>query len=417
MIEDKGMTMERNTTQAAPPSENTPEPPKAEKAKRRRIMLILAVTFASLLLLYFIYWIIWGRFSVYTDDAYVNGNMVALMPQISGTVTEIYTDDTQLVVKGQPVVKLDQTDTLIALQKAKANLGETVRQVRQYFENAQQALALVVSRKADLVKAQLDLDRRVGLVGKLAVSKEELQHVQTALYNAKAAYREALHQFLSAYALVENAHLYTHPFVERAKAQLKEAYVNQVRTTILAPLTGYCAKRGVNVGQQVSPQTSMLSIVPLDQIWVDANYKETQLRDIRINQPVSLYADAYSNISYHGRIVGLNAGTGAAFAVLPPQNATGNWIKIVQRLAVRVAIDPKELAKNNLQLGLSMHVTTDIRDTSGKKLSTVVNTKPFYATNVFANQLKDADQLIKQILSANSPDMFLPRVNAQELFS
>lgn len=384
------------------------EPPLKHHPKRKKIMVSMAIIFIVILLIYFLYWLIWARFSVYTDDAYVNGNIVAVMPQISGTVTDIYTDDTQLVIKGQPIIRLDTTDTLIALQKAKANLGATVRQVRQYYEDAFKAQAVLVAQKANLMKAQLDLQRRVGLLGKLAVSKEELQHVQTTLDTTKATYDEALHQFQAAYALVQNVHLYQHPLVERAKAELKEAFVSQERTLILAPVTGYVAKRTVNVGEQVNPQVAMLAIVPLKEVWVDANYKESQLRDLRINQPVTLYADAYSDITYHGRVVGLNAGTGAAFAILPPQNATGNWIKIVQRLPVRIGLDEKEIVDNPLQLGLSMHVTTDITDISGKKLSRVVNHRSFYSTNVFAKQLQDAAMLIEQILKANSPNMFFP---------
>ena len=228
-------------------------------------------------------------------------------------------------------------------KQAKATLGQTVRQVRQNFENAERAQATLILRNADLIKAQLDVKRRLGLVGKSAVSREEFQHYQTAEQAAEADYNFALHNLRSEQALVENSHLYTHPLVEHAKANFKTAYLNAQRTTIVAPTTGYIAKRSVQVGQHIMVNTPMLAIVPLREIWVDANYKESQLSDLRINQPVTLYADAYSDVTYHGKVFGLSAGTGAAFSLLPPQNATGNWIKIVQRLPVRIWLDPEEL--------------------------------------------------------------------------
>lgn len=285
--------------------------------KRKIAMLVLGGIFLLTALLWFLYWLIWGRFELYTDDAYVNGNMVQLMPQIPGTVITINTDETQLVTEGQIIIKLDPTDYAIALQKAKANLAQTVRQVRQYFENAAQVQQNVNVNKANLVKAQLDLKRREGLVGNRAVSREEMQHYKTTVEAAQATYDSSLHQLDAALALVENAHLYTHPLVETAKANLKTAYLNFQRTTIAAPITGYVAKRSVQPGQQVSLNSVMLAIIPLHDTWVDANYKESSLNDIRIGQPVTLYADAYPEITYHGKVVGLNAGTGSAFSLLP----------------------------------------------------------------------------------------------------
>lgn len=378
--------------------------------KRKLAMLLLGSIFLFIGLVWFIYWLIWGRFEVYTDDAYVNGNMVQLMPQVPGTVIAIYTDDTQLVLQGQTIVKLDPSDFEIALQRAQANLGQTVRQVRQYFEKAEQAQATLILRNADLMKAQLDLKRRVGLVGERAISREEMQHFKTTADTAQAQYDYALHALRAAQALIDNTHLYTHPLVERAKANMKTAYLNFQRTNILAPVTGYVAKRSVQVGQQVSMTTPMLAIVPLNEVWVDANYKESQLNKLRINQPVILYADANTDVTYHGKVMGLNAGTGAAFSLLPPQNATGNWIKIVQRLPVRISLDLTELKKNPLQLGLSMRVTVNVHDVSGNRLATLVHQTPVYSTDVYAKQLVLAEQLIDTVLHENAPDMFMPRV-------
>lgn len=377
--------------------------------KRKKAMFILGGLFLLIALLWFIYWLIWGRFELYTDNAYVNGNMVQLMPQIPGTVIAIYTDETQLVAKGQNLIKLDPTDYAVALQKAKADLAQTVRQVRQYFENAAQAKQNVILDKANLIKAQLDLKRRAGLVGNRAVSPEELQHYKTALEAAQASHDLSLHQLDAALALVEGAHLYTHPLVEAAKANLKMAYLNFRRTTVVAPISGYIAKRSIQPGQQVSMSSAMLAIIPLNDTWVDANYKESDLNNIRVGQPVTLYADAYPGITYHGKIVGLNAGTGSAFALLPPQNATGNWIKIVQRLPVRIHLDPKELQKNPLQLGLSMRVTIDIHNLNGSRLARPAEPGFKYQTHVYKEQLAEVEPIINQILHANSPDMFLAK--------
>ena len=377
--------------------------------RRKIAMLALGVIFLCIALIWLIYWLIWGRFAIYTDDAYVNGNMVQLMPQVPGTVIEINTDDTQLVTQGQVIIKLDPADMDIALQRAQAMLADTVRQVRKDFENAERAQADVILANADLMKAQLDVKRRKGLVGVSAVSREEFQHYETTAEAAQAKYDYALHNLRSVQSLVENTHIYTHPQVERAKANLKTAYLNAQRTTILAPVTGYVAKRNVQVGQQVMLNTALLAIVPLREIWVDANYKESQLTNLRIGQPVTLSADAYPDVTYHGKIFGLSAGTGAAFSLLPPQNATGNWIKILQRLPVRILLDAGEIKEHPLQLGLSMRVTTDIHNVSGHRLAQVSLQKPLYKTDVYAQQISKANALIDTILQDNSPDMYSPR--------
>ncbi|KTD70169.1 multidrug efflux system [Legionella steelei] len=401
---------EKNETEAKSQKNGGPSPETLHK--RKTAMLILGGIFLFVAVLWFLYWLIWGRFERYTDDAYVSGNMVQLMPQIPGTVIEIKTDDTQLVKEGQVIIKLDPTDYAVALQRAKADLAQTVRQVRQYFENAAESKQNVIVNKANLVKAQLDFKRREGLSGNRAVSREEMQHYKTALEAAQATYDLSLHQLDAALAIVENSHLYTHPLVEAAKANLKTAYLNFQRTTIAAPVTGFIAKRNVHPGQQVSMSSAMLAIVPLDDTWVDANYKESELDDIRIGQPVTLSADAYPGMTYHGKVVGLNAGTGAAFSLLPPQNATGNWIKIVQRLPVRISLNPDELEKIPLQLGLSMRVTIDVSNLDGYRMPQTAEPKFNYQTRIFEQQLAEVESLINEILHANSSDMYLPRTKA-----
>lgn len=370
---------------------------------RNLAIVILTALFLFLLVVWFLYWFYWGRYEVYTDDAYVNGNMVQLMSQIQGTVTEINKDDTQLVYAGQKLIQFDATDMRIAVQQAEAELASSVRQVRKLFEDAERAEANLALHKADLIKAKLDVNRRHYLVGDSAVSREEYQHYLTAAEVAESEYNVALHNVISAKALIANTSIYTHPLVERAKANLKMAYLNLQRTVIVAPVTGFIAKRNVQVGQRVLVNTPMMAIVPLNGTWVDANYKESQLRYLRIGQAVILQADAYPDVTYHGKVFGLNAGTGAAFSLLPPQNATGNWIKIVQRLPVRIWLNPDELRKHPLQLGLSMHVTTSVRN--DQKLEAIASQQPMYVTNVYTDQLGQIDHLIQTILQNNSPDM------------
>jgi membrane fusion protein (multidrug efflux system) len=389
------------------------------ETRHKRKVAITTMTAAFLLIgvVWLLYWLVWGQFQEYTDDAYVNGNMVFLMSQIPGTVTEINIDDTQLVTEGQTIIKLDPTDTDVALQHATAALADAVRQVKQIFENTQQAEATLILRKADLVKAQLDLKRRKALVGMSAVSHEEFQHYQTDVDTAEAQYNVALHHLRSTQAMIYNTRLYTHPLVEQAKANFKKAYLDAQRVEIRAPVTGYIAKRSIQVGQRITAQTSMLAIIPLNDIWVDANYKESQLNHLRIGQHVTLYADAYPDVTYHGKVFGLNAGTGSAFSLLPPQNATGNWIKIVQRLPVRIWLDPKELKDHPLQIGLSMRVTTHVFHKKGPMLAQKSGVKPLYNTTIYAQQIANVNTLIDKILKANAPDQPSPRININDSMS
>ncbi len=382
--------------------------------KRKKMLIGLVAVFLLMGILYLIYWIFWGHFKESTEDAYVSGNLVQLMPQISGTVTVVYTDDTKFVAEGQRLVEVDHADLLIALQRSSANLAQTVRQVRGYYENVRQNQATLVLRKADLDQAQRDLKRRIGLDAKGAVSSEEIHHYTTTLQAAQAQYDYSLHQLNAALALVENSQLYQHPLVEQAKNEFKKAYLNWVRTTIYAPVTGYVAKRNVQVGQQINPSSPLLAIVPLDQIWVDANYKESQLSRLRTGQSVTLVADA-NGVRYHGHIMGFSPGTGSAFALLPPQNATGNWIKIVQRLPVRIALEAEELRKHPLQIGLSMNVVTHTRGLKGKILSNQTEDKPIYSTWIFNYQLRCANEEIDKILRANSTNIAFPASSSREV--
>jgi membrane fusion protein (multidrug efflux system) len=325
---------------------------------------------------------------------------VQITPQITGTVIAVNADNTQVVKEGEPVVQIDPADARIALQQAEADLGQTVRRIHGLYVDDDRYRADIAERQSDLLKAQDDLRRRLstGMTG--AVSDEEVSHARDTLRSARAALDAARQQLGANLALTANTSVENHPQVQASAARVRDAYLAYARTTLPAPVAGYVAQRTVQVGQRVSPGSPLMSVVPLDQVWVDANFKEWQLRDIRIGQPVELTADVYgSSMVYHGKVVGFTPGTGSALALLPAQNATGNWIKVVQRLPVRIAIPPSELEKHPLRVGLSMNADVDVKDTTGAELST--DSTSTYRTNVFVKYGDDADDAIARIISAN----------------
>ncbi len=371
--------------------------------KRKRWLLGLMLLFLLAGAGYGAYWWFIGQFEESTDDAYVGGNLVQLTSRVAGTVVAINGDNTDLVRQGQPVVLLDKTDATVALEQVEAQLGETVRQVRQLFESTAELKANVALRQAELAKAQEDFDRRQALIRKNLISTEDFQHARVALETAQAALTLAQRQLASANAMVDNTTLEQHPRVRQAAAKLRDVYLNLQRTTLPAPVTGYIAKRSVQLGQRINPGEALLAIVPLEQVWVDANFKEGQLRHVRIGQPVTLTADLYgSAVDYRGTVVGLGAGTGSVFSLLPPQNATGNWIKVVQRVPVRIALDPAPLEKYPLRIGLSMQVSVDTHDRGGVVLPPQPRSRPAYTTPVFADDAAPAKGLIDKIVCSNT---------------
>ncbi|ATF87213.1 MULTISPECIES: HlyD family secretion protein [Burkholderia] len=375
--------------------------PAAQNGKRKRMMTLLILAIVIAAIAYGLYYFLVARFHEETDDAYVNGNVVQITPQVTGTVIAVNADDTQLIRIGQPLVKLDPADAAIALQSAEANLAQTVRRVRGLYADDDQYRAQVAQRESDLSKAQDDLRRRLAVAQTGAVSQEEISHARDAVKAAQASLDAAKQQLAANVALTANTTVANHPDVLAAAATVRNAYLNNARNTLPAPVTGYVAKRSVQVGQRVSPGTPLMSVVPLGQIWVDANFKEVQLDHMRIGQPVSVTADIYgSSVKYHGKVIGFSAGTGSAFSLLPAQNATGNWIKVVQRLPVRIALDPQELERHPLRIGLSMQVDVDIKDESGSQLGSVQNS--VYQTDVFAKYGDEADAEIARIIEQNA---------------
>ena len=383
------------------PQQNAASAQPQNNGKRKRMMTLLVAVIVIAAIAYGLYYFLVARFHEETDDAYVNGNVVQITPQVTGTVIAVKADDTQTVKAGDPLVVLDPADSQVALQQAEANLAQTVRQVRGLFVNDDQYRAQVALRQSDLSKAEDDLRRRVAVAQTGAVSQEEISHARDAVRAAQASLDASQQQLASNRALTANTTIASHPNVMAAAAKVRDAYLANARNVLPAPVTGYVAKRSVQVGQRVSPGTPLMSVVPLNAVWVDANFKEVQLKHMRIGQPVELTADIYgSSAVYHGKVVGFSAGTGSAFSLLPAQNATGNWIKVVQRLPVRIELDPKDLAKHPLRIGLSMQVDVDIKDERGDQLVNAPNT--VYETNVFAKYGDEADAEIARIIAENA---------------
>ena len=304
---------------------------------------------------------VYGRWNESTDDAYVNGNVVEVTPLATGTVVSIGADDGDLVHAGQVLVNFDPSDAKIGLQSAEANLAKAVRQVRGLYSNVDGMRAQVAEQKAAVQKAQENFTRRKNLAAGGAISQEELSHARDDLTSAQSALNNVQHQLNSSNALVDDTVVSNHPDVKAAAAQLRQAYLANARTTLIAPVTGYVAKRTVQLGQRVQPGTALMAVIPLDQLWIDANFKETQLRDMRIGQPVDIEADLYgSSVKFSGTIDSLGAGTGSAFALLPAQNATGNWVKVTQRVPVRIRFTG-DATSQPYRVGASAQVTVRLK--------------------------------------------------------
>ncbi len=374
--------------------------------RHRRVAMISAtVIFALAGIAAGSWWYLVARHYESTDDAYVGGNVVTVTPQLGGTVISIHADDTDLVRAGDELVVLDPTDTQVALDQAEAELAQTVREVHSQRVSNASLSADVDLRETRLRKAEQDLARRKDLADSGAVSSEELHHAETATRAARADLLAAQEKLATNRAITGAGPIADNPQVKRAAANVRSAYLDWRRSTIPAPVSGYVAKRSVQLGQQVHPGDALLAVVPLGEVWVDANFKEGQLQRMRIGQPVTLEADMYgSSVTYHGTVVGLGAGTGSAFSLLPAQNATGNWIKVVQRVPVRVKLDAAELGDHPLRIGLSVTAKVDVSDTGGEQLARSPRQGEAYVTDVYANLDREADQRVAAIVAANDGD-------------
>ena len=374
------------------------------KRKLMLFILLLVVIIAGLGIWF--WYEKYGRWNESTDDAYVNGNVVAITPLVTGTVTSIGADDGDLVREGQVLIQFDPSDAEVALQSAEANLGKAVRQVRGLYSNVDGIKAQVAAQRAEVQKAQDNFNRRKNLAAGGAISQEELSHARDDLTTAQNALNNVQQQLQTSSALVDDTVVSSHPEVKAAAASFRQAYLNNARSTLIAPVTGYVAKRTVQLGQRVQPGTALMAVIPLDQIWIDANFKETQLGQMRIGQQVDIESDVYgSDVKYSGTVDSVGAGTGSAFALLPAQNATGNWIKIVQRVPVRIHLNPDQLKDHPLRIGLSTVVDVNLHDQSGPMLAQQPPQKASFSTNIYDQQLAEADAMITRLIHENSANV------------
>ncbi|MBV8044439.1 multidrug efflux MFS transporter periplasmic adaptor subunit EmrA [Pluralibacter sp.] len=380
-----------------------PQQPANKKGKRKGALLLLSLLFILIAVAYGIYWFLVLRHYEETDDAYVAGNQVQIMAQVSGSVTKVWADNTDFVQKGDVLVSLDPTDTKQTFEKAKTQLASSVRQTRQLMINSKQLQANIDVKKTALSQAQTDLNRRIPLGTANLIGREELQHARDAVASAQAELDVAIQQYNANQAMVLATKLEEQPAVQQAATEVRNAWLALERTKIVSPMTGYVSRRAVQPGAQISPTTPLMAVVPASDLWVDANFKETQLAHMRIGQPATITSDIYGDsVKYTGKVVGLDMGTGSAFSLLPAQNATGNWIKVVQRLPVRIELDAKQLAEHPLRIGLSTLVEVDTSNRGGQMLASQVRSSPVYESNAREISLDPVNKLINDIVQANA---------------
>jgi membrane fusion protein, multidrug efflux system len=373
--------------------------------RRRRILLIIAAVFIVLGILWALYWLLVLSKRERTDDAYINGNKVVISAQVPGTVVAVLTDNTQLVQAGQVLVRLDPIDAQISLARNASALAQTVREVRQEKATARQADSLVETRKIELERSLIDLKKREPLLADSAIAPEEVRHARESVELARAALAQAIHQANASRALVEGDTVEDNPAVLQAKSAFRDAWITARRNAVVAPVSGYVAERSVQLGQHIQAGESLMMVIPLNTLWVDANFKEVQLRKLRIGQRAEVRSDLYGgSFIFHGRVTGMSAGTGAAFSLLPAQNASGNWIKVVQRVPVRIQIDDNDLTTSPLRVGLSATVTVDTTNRDGPVLAGKSMDKPVGDTEVYTQDLEkansEADAIVQRNLAA-----------------
>lgn len=380
-----------------------PQKPGNKKKKRKGALTFLAVLFVLAGVAYLIYWALVLRHFEETDDAYVAGNQVQIMAQVAGSVNKVRFDNTDFVKKGDVLVTLDKTDAEQAFEKAQTALATSVRQTHQLMINSKQYQASIALQKTALAQAEADLKRREPLGASNLIGREELQHARDAVATARAQLDVAVQQYNANQAAILDTSLENQPAVKQNAAALRDAWLALQRTEIRSPIDGYVSRRSVQVGAQISTSTPLMAVVPATNVWVDANFKETQLAGVRIGQPATVVSDIYGDdVIYHGRVVGLDMGTGAAFSLLPAQNATGNWIKVVQRLPVRIELDAKEVADHPLRIGLSTLVKVDTSNKAGSVLASQVRQTAAYQSDALAIDLAPVNQLISEIIRANA---------------
>ncbi|CDG22102.1 Multidrug resistance protein A [Xenorhabdus poinarii G6] len=389
------------------PEKQDAKKPETKKQKRRSIIMSLTLLFLLLGASYTVYWFIALRYQQETDNAYVSGNQIQLMSQISGSVVTVNFDNTDFVKSGQPLVQLDPRDAELALKRAENELANTVRATHQHMVDSKRYQATIALKKIALRKAQSDLDRREILGTKDLIGKEELQHMRENVAAAQADLDIAIAQYESNQAIILDTPLEKQPTIEKAASGVRDAWLALQRTHIVSPVDGYVARRSVQIGSRINSGTPLMAIVPADTMWIDANFKETQLANMRIGQPAKIISDFYGDdVVYTGKVAGIEMGTGSAFSLLPAQNASGNWIKVVQRLPVRIEFEPEQLKQHPLRIGLSTKVIVDTTHTDGTALATTERTLPAYHTNALTIDMAPANRIVTDIINRNSGNQF-----------
>ena len=362
------------------------------------ILLLLLIAIGSAA-----YWYFFIKGFEETEDAYVSGNQVMVSAQVAGNISKINVDNMDPVQAGDVLLELDDTNAKLSFEQAKSNLANAVRQVSQLNYTVKQLKSAVRANEITLAQAQGNLNRRVQLVKDGAIDKESFQHAKEAVELAKANLTTSQNQLGANQALLLDGPLSEQPQIQSAVSNLKQAWLNLERTKIRSPIKGYVARRNAQVGQAVSVGGALMAVVTTDQMWLDANFKETQLTHMRIGQPVKIHFDLYGkDKTFDGKVVGIEMGTGSAFSLLPTQNATGNWIKVVQRVPVRIQLDPQQLAENPLRIGLSATVKVNVSDSQGETLRNQAPATTLYSTNVLQYDESAVNNLIESIIRDNS---------------
>ncbi len=397
------MNEDQRPNHAPAPSGDAAAPRRQLGALRRPALILTTLVFLAAGLVALLFWFFEGRFYEDTDDAYVGGRIVTITPQTGGTVVAVGADETDTVHAGQLLARLDPADARIELLAREAQLAQAVRDTRAHYANDDVLQSKVQSRATDLERAQDDLQRRRSVRDSGVVSEEEIRHAELAVAAAKDALATARNELAANRSYTSGTDVRSHPAVLSAAARVRETFLSLRRSEIIAPVSGQIARRNVQVGQRVAPGTTLMTLVPMENLWVDANFKEVQLQNIRIGQPAKIVADVYGgSVAYHGKVIGLGAGTGSAFALLPAQNATGNWIKVVQRVPVRIALDPQELREHPLRVGLSIRATVDVHHRDGALVSMHNDASPDNRTEVYDTGEREADTLVARIVASNN---------------
>jgi membrane fusion protein, multidrug efflux system len=363
------------------------------------VLILIAIGWACLWLFYF-------QYHKFTDDAYANGSMITINAVVPGSVVAFFADDTDLVNEGQLLVLLDPTNYQIEYEKQLASLAASVLQVRQLYDTVKANRANKESKRVKLGKARFDYDNRAKLVDSLAVSNEDFIHAKDDLTIAEQELKQAEYQLQVSLDAAGNTPQEKHPLIEEQKAAVREAFYNLQHCSIYAPATGYVAQRSVDVGERVALNTALMAVIPTDYVWVDANFKETQLTYMRVGQPASVTFDLYgSDVEFEGKVLGIASGSGSVFSLIPPQNATGNWIKIVQRLPVRISLNPEKVKRFPVRLGISAEVDVNVTNQDLPMLVQTTSKKPVATTRVFTINLDEVDQAINQVIHNNSASL------------